>query len=255
MQRAEAALALKIDSNLAGAHAEQAMVYFYSDWDWEKAEDKWQQAISLNSSYAYAHHFYAWFLAAMGRTEEAHASIRRSLELDPLQILAYATASDVFYFARQYDQAITQVQEVFDLNPNLTFAVARVGLNYLQKGMFKEAIPELERAALADPDMMELRWNLGHAYAVAGQTAEARKILGDLHGLAKTRRVDAYGFALIHTGLEEYDEALEWLERAYQDRNPWLPFMQVEPRLDPLRSDPRFQDLLRRMNFPVGSSL
>jgi len=164
--------------------------------------------------------------------------------------LAYMTASDVFYFSRQYDQAITQLQEVLDLSPNLPLATSRLGWSYVQKGMFKEAIGEMERAVTLSPDNTELFWMLGHAYAAAGKTAEARKILDDLHILAEKRYVLPYGFALIHTGLGENDEALEWLEKAYQDRNGWMPFLQVEPRLDPLRSDPRFQDLLRRMKLP-----
>jgi len=249
-ERAAAARALQIDSNLAEAHAEQALVYFYFDRDWQKAEEEFQRALSLNSNYAYAHQFYAWFLAAMGRTEDAHTSIRRALELDPLSILAYMTATDVFWLSGQYDDAITQVQEALDLFPNDPMALSRLGRNYEQKGMFTEAIGEAERAVTLSPDFIEHYWMLGHAYAVAGKTAEARKILDDLHALAKKQYIQPYGFAVIHTGLGENDEAFEWLERAYQDRNAWMVFLQVVPWLDPLRSDPRFQDLLRRMNFP-----
>ena len=249
-ERAEAALALEIDSNLASAHAEHALVYFYLDWDWQKAEEKFHRVFSLNSNYAYAHQFYAYFLAAMGRTEEAHASIRRALELDPLSVLAYMTASDVLWFSRQYGQAITQLHEALDLFPNDPMALSRLGRNYEQKGMFTEAIGEAERAVTLSPDFIEHYWMLGHAYATAGKTAEARKVLDDLHTLAEKQYVLPFGFAVIHTGLGENDEALEWLERAYQDRNGWMAFLQVVPWLDPLRSDPRFQDLLRRMNFP-----
>jgi len=249
-ERAAAALALEIDSNLASAHAEHALVYFYFDWDWQKAEEKFQRTISLNSNYAYAHQFYTWFLAAMGRTDEAHTSIRRALELDPLAILAYMTASDVFWLSRQHDQAITQLHEALDLFPNDPQALSRLGRNYEQTGMLTEAIGEMEQAVTLSPDFIEHRWMLGHAYAVAGKTAEARKVLDDLHSLAEKRYVLPFGFAVIHTGLGENDEALEWLEKAYQDRNGWMVFMQVVPWLDPLRSDPRFQDLVRRMNFP-----
>ena len=249
-QRAAAARALEIDSNLASAHAEYAQVYFYFDWDWQKAEEEFQQAISLNSNYAYNYQFYAWFLAAMGRTEEAHTSIRRALKLDPLAILAYMTAADIFWLSNQYDQAITQLHETLDLSPNEPQALSRLGRNYVQKGMFTEAIGEMERAVTLSPGFIEHYWMLGHAYAVAGKTAEARKILDDLHGLAKKRYVLPFAFAVIHIGLGENDEALEWLERAYQDRNAWMVFLQVAPWLDPLRSDPRFQDLLQRMNYP-----
>ncbi len=248
--KAMTARALELDSNLADAHRSYAANSFYFDWHWEKAEEEFQRAIELNPNYSSAHQFYAWFLAAMGRTEEAHTTIRRALELDPLALTAYLTASDVFYLSRQYDQAITQLQELLDLSPNAPLALSRLGWSYVQKGMFKEAIGEMEQAVTLSPDNTEILGMLGHAYAAAGQTAEARKVLDDLHGLAKKRYVLPYGFALIHTGLGENEKALEWLERAYQDRDGWMPFLQVEPRLDPLRSDPRFQDLLRRMNFP-----
>ncbi len=249
-ERAATAAALEIDSNLAEAHRNIATIYFYFDWEWEKAEEEFQRAISLNSNYAEAHQFYAWFLNGMGRTEEALTSIRRALELEPLVLSAYLTASDVFYGSRQYDQAITQLQDVLDISPNFPLALSRLGRSYVQKGMFTEAIGNMEQAVALSPDNLEFLWMLGHAYATAGKTAEARKILDDLHALAKKRYVQPYGFALIHIGLGENDEALEWLDRAYQDRNGYMPFLQVEPRLDPLRSDPRFQDLLRRMNFP-----
>ncbi len=248
--RAATATALEIDNNLAEAHASNAATYLYFDWEWEKAEEEFQRAISLNSNYAEAHQFYAWFLNGMGRTEEALTSIRRALELEPLVLSAYLTASDVFYGSRQYDQAITQLQDVLDLSPNEPLALSRLGRSYVQKGMFTEAIGNMEQAVALSPDNLEFLWMLGHAYATAGKTAEARKILDDLHALAKKRYVQPYGFALIHIGLGENDEALEWLDRAYQDRNGYMPFLQVNPRLDPLRSDPHFQDLLRRMNFP-----
>ena len=244
------ALALEIDGSLASAHAEHALVYFYLDWDWQKAEEKFQRVFSLDSNYAYAHQFYAWFLAAMDRTTEAHTSVRRALELDPLSVLAYMTASDVFWLSRQYDQAITQLHETLDLFPNEPQALSRLGRNYEQKGMLTEAIGEAERAVTLSPEFIEHYWMLGHAYAVAGRTAEARKVLDDLHALAEKRYVLPYGFAVIHTGLGENDEALEWLEKAYQDRNGWMVYLQLVPWLDPLRSDPRFQDLMRRMNYP-----
>ncbi|MEE8236645.1 MAG: tetratricopeptide repeat protein, partial [Gammaproteobacteria bacterium] len=186
----------------------------------------------------------------MGRTEEAHTSIRRALELDPLAIFAYNTAADVFYMSRQYDQAITQLHVALDLSPNDPYVLCRIGWSHLQKGMFTEAIGEMEQAVTLSPDIIEHHWMLGHAYAVAGKTAEARKILDDLHALAEKQYILPFAFAVMHTGLGENDEALAWLERAYQDRNAWMVYLQVAPWLDPLRSDPRFQDLLRRMNFP-----
>ncbi len=243
------ALALELDSSLAVAHELYATTSCYFDWEWERAEEEFQRAIELDPNRAGAYHFYAWCLNATGRTVDALANIRRALEIDPLTAIAYWTASDVFYLSRQYDQAITQLEEALSLFPNDPFLHSRLGWSYVQKGMFTEAISEMDRAVNIFPEETEFSWMLGHAYAVAGKTAEARKILDNLHNLAKEQYVLPYGFALIYTGLGENEEALEWLETAYQDRNLWMPFVQVEPRFDPLRSDPRFQDLLRRMNL------
>jgi tetratricopeptide (TPR) repeat protein len=247
--RAAVERALEFDSSLADAHAMYASIEFYYEWEWEKAEKEFQRAISLNPNYADANQFYAWYLIAMGRTEEAQNSIDRALELDPLAIFAYLTNSDVLYMSRRYDQAIERLQETLDLGGNNPLALSRLGWSYVQKGMFTEAIDKMRQAVILSPYNLELSWMLGHAYAVAGKNAEARQILDDLHRLAENQYVLPYGFALIHVGLGENDAALEWLEKAFEDRNSWMPYLQVEPRLDPLRSDPRFQDLLHRMNL------
>ncbi|MCH8134830.1 MAG: tetratricopeptide repeat protein [Proteobacteria bacterium] len=248
--QAELALALEIDSNLADAHSVNAAWLFYFDWDWEQAEEEFQRAVSLNPNHYNSHLVYTWYLAAMDRPGEAHASIRRILDLNPLDINAYITASDVYYFSRQYDKAIAQIQEAVNLNLMSPFVDERLGWNYLQKSMFQEAIDEFEKGVQAFPGISQFRWLLGHAYAVAGRTAEARKILDELHGLDENQYVLPYGFAMIYTGLGENEIAIEWLEKAFDERNLWMPFVNVEPRFDSLRREPEFQDLLRRMNFP-----
>jgi TolB-like protein/Flp pilus assembly protein TadD len=247
--RAAATRALEIDSDLAGGHLQYATVALYFDWDWERSEENFQRAILLNPNFALAYQMYTWYLIAMGRTEEAEDSSRRALQLDPLAKFAYLTASDVYYWSGQYDRAIARLQEALDLSRDNPLALSRLGWIYVQKGMFAEAIGHMEQAVTLLPQNPELSWMLGHAYAVAGKTSEARKILDDLHRLAEKRYVLPYGFALIHVGLGEHDEALEWLEKAYEERNSWMPFIGGEPRLDPLRADPRFQDLLRRMDL------
>lgn len=248
--RAAATRALEIDSSLAGGHLQYATVALYLDWEWERSEENFLRAISLNPNYALAYQMYTWYLIAMGRTEEAKDSIQRALQLDPLAKFAYLTASDVYYWSGQYDRAIARLQEALDLSRDNPLALSRLGWSYVQKGMFQEAIGHMEQAVTLLPQNPELSWMLGHAYGVAGRTSEARKILDDLHRLAEKRYVLPYGFALIHVGLGEYDKALEWLEMAFEERNSWMPFIGGEPRLDPLRSDPRFQDLLHRMNLP-----
>ncbi len=253
--RAEAALALAIDSNLADAHSINAAVLYYHDWNWQQAEEEFQLALRLNPNHFDSHHVYTWFLTAMKRPDEAHASIRRAIDLNPLEVGAYITASDAYYLSRQYDKAIAQLQEAVNLNLAHPYVNERLSWSYLQSGMFQEAIDNMEQALALSPGNTEFLWSLGNAYAATGKTAGAQKILDEMHLLAKKRYVLPYGFAVIHTGLGEIDEALQWLERAYMDRNPWMVYLQVEPRLDPLRADPRFQDLLRRMNFPESDRL
>lgn len=246
--------ALQIESNLADAHSVYATISFYYDWEWQRAEEEFLRAIALNSNSAAAHQFQAWLLVAMGRTEEAYTSIERALELDPLAISALLTASDVSYISRQYERAVTQLGQILDLGPGHPMALARLGWSYVQLGRHDEAIDVMKQAVASSPGNIEPLWVLGHAYATAGKKVEARKILDELQRSAEKRYVLPYGFALIHVGLGENDAALESLEKAYQDRNGWMPYLQTEPRLDPLRADPRFQDLLRRMNFPEPPS-
>ncbi len=249
MAQAEIALALEIDSNLANVHQQNASLLFYYHWDWEQAEAEFQRALSLNPTYNDST-TYTWYLAAMDRPDEAHTSIRHALDLNPLWISAYMTASDAYYMSRQYDKAIAQIQEAVNLNLTHPFLNERLGWSYLQKGMFQEAIGELEKAVKVSPGTSEFHWMLGHAYAVAGRTAEARNSLEYLHALAENQYVLPYAFAMIYTGLGENEIAIEWLEKAFDDRNGWMPFINVEPRFDSLRREPEFQALLRRMKFP-----
>jgi len=248
--KAEIALALKIDDKLPMAHRSVASANFYFDWNWEVAEEAFQRAVSLLPGFADTYQTYAWFLTAMDRTEEAQAMIKRGLEFEPLAPSMYTTASNVFYMARLHDQAIAQNQKALELSPKYPLALSQIGWSYLQTGRFEEAIEHMEQSVGLSPDNTQLLWMLGHAYAVAGETDLAQEVLSDLHELADSRYVMPYGIAVIHTGLGEKSEALDWLEKAYEERNGWMVYLQVAPRLDTLRDEPRFQDLLARMNFP-----
>ncbi len=242
--------ALKLDGNLPNAHRANAGINYYYEWNWAEAEAVYRRAISLNRSFDEAYHYYAWFLLAMNRPDDAHASINRALELNPLAINAYLTASDVYYMSRQYDRAIAQLKEILELSPSASFAYSRLGWSYLQKGGVDEAITAMETAVGLSPEATEHRWVLGHAYGAAGQSANARQVLHYLQILAKERHVPAHGFALVHLGLGKYDQALDLLEQAYLERDSWIVYLQVWPLLDPIRGDRRFQALLDRMKFP-----
>ena len=250
--KAEAAArkALQIDDMLAEAHCTLAYSKGLFEWDWPGAEREFQRAFEINPSYATAHQWYALLLKDQGRLAEAFDEIKRAQALDPLSLIINCDAAVMYYWARQYDRSIQEYRKALEMDPN--FAVAHWGLGraYVEKRMFREATAELQKAIVLSGGSAVHLASLGHAYAVAGEKAAARDALSNLKDLSKRANVSPYDIALIHAALGEKDQAFEWLEKAYEQRDSSLIFLKVDPRLDPLRSDPRFQDLLRRMNFP-----
>jgi serine/threonine protein kinase/Tfp pilus assembly protein PilF len=237
----EALKALEIDDKLAEAHASLAFIKSNYDWDWSGAEQEFKRAIELNPGSATAHHFYGLALAYMGgRFEEAIDESKRAVELDPLSLIINADLGHVFYEARKYELAIEQERKTLEMDPNFNPAHHWLGLAYLQKSMDKEGIAEFEK---------EFPF-LGYAYAVAGRRAEAQQVLDKLNELSKQKYVPAMSMARIYVGLGEKDKAFEWLEKAYLDGSiGGGTGIAVDPIFDPLRSDPRFMDILRRMNL------
>ena len=246
----EAALkALEIDDRLAEGHAALAAVRRDFDWDWVEAEKECNRAFELNPSYASAHEWCANLFNAIGRREEGLAQMKRALELDPLSLVINADLGRTFYFARNHDQSLEQLRKTLDLDANFAVAHVFLGQVFEQNKMYEEAIAEFQKGSDLSGGSTYARARLGHAYAVAGKAGEAQKVLAQLKDLSKQKYVSAYDIALIYVGLGEKDQAFAWLERAYEERCPTLEFLKVEPSLDPLRSDPRFADLLRRMNL------
>jgi TolB-like protein/Tfp pilus assembly protein PilF len=242
-----AARALELDEGLADAHASIGLVRTYYDWDWSGAERELKRAIELNPASATARHYYAHYLMAMRRIDESLVESKRALDLDPLNPLMTEHLAFHYHYARQYDQALEQLRRLVEMEPALALGHLRFGLTFEQKGMFNEASEAFQRAirlsngGLAVPD-------LGHLYAVSRQRSEALKTLENLRS---QHTPPAYGLALLYAGLGDKDLAFQWLERAHDERSAFnLMTLAVEPRLDPLREDRRFQDLLRRMNFP-----
>jgi len=238
--------ALEIDDTLAEAHTSLALVKVYQDWDWSGGETEFQRAIALNPDYAIARLWHGWMLANMGRPEESIAEMKRSLELDSLSLEINCYLGVVFYFARQYDQAIEQCRKTLELDPNFFLPHSILGLAYVQKSMYKEGVAELEKAVAISPSNVSLAF-LGHGYAAAGRRQEAQKVLDQLNEISKEKYVPALHRALIHAGLVEKDKAFDWLEKAYEEH--YIIAIKVHPSYDSLRSDPRFADLLRRMNL------
>jgi TolB-like protein len=250
--RAKAAVlkALEIDPALAEAHTSLAAIRATFDWDWDGAGAEYKQAMQLNAGYATTHHWHAFYLLMLGRIDDALAAIRRAQGLDPLSLVINADVGWCLYNARQYEQAIEQYRYTLEMELNFSLAHYDLGLAYVQTALFEDAISEFERAMALSGRNSEMLAGLGYAYARSGRKEEALGILGELKLLSQERYLSPSVMAELYMGLDERDQAFVWLEKCYEERSPWLSYLKVEPRFDRLRSDPRFQSLLRRMNFP-----
>jgi len=247
--RAAALEAVRLDDRLAEAHTSLAAVLTDYDWDWEGADREYRRAIELNPNYVTAHSWYAEQLSRMGRHDEAVAEARRAFELDPLSLVAQMIVAWILYFARRYDEAIEQAQRTLAREPDYPTALRVLGWAYEDTGRFDDAIAAHERAAELTDQQPNFRGQLGRAYALAGRTDEARAILDELLETGEETYVSSLDVATICAALGDHDRALDWLERAHAERADHLPYIKVNPRLDPLRSSPRFLRLMRRMGF------
>jgi tetratricopeptide (TPR) repeat protein len=244
--------ALQLDSTLAEAHASLGVIHWRYDWDWAGAEREFRDALALNPSGAEAEHWYALFLATRGRQQEAIAAMRRAAALDPLSLLISVNTGWVLYLGRQYEAAVRQEASTLRLWPSFGPVRYHLGLAYEQMGRYSEAIAELERARTISGDLPYLLGSLGHAYAVAGQSDEARRLLRELQRNSDLAPSIA---ALIFTGLGDKARALDRLEAALDQRDAYLAFLQVNPVWDPLRGEARFQRLMDRLEHgSVGQS-
>jgi tetratricopeptide (TPR) repeat protein len=247
----EAALkSLELDDTLADAHTSLGIVKLF-DWNWSGGESEFQRAIALNPGYAYAHLQHGLYFLYTGQLEQALAVEKRALELDPLSLPINRVLGQALLFARQEDQAIQQEQKTLELDPNFALARDDIGSAYLQKSMYKEATTQFERALVISHGYTYALAYAGYGYAVAGRRAEAEKVLDQLNELSKHKYVPAECLARVYLGLAEKDMAFVWLEKGYDDRalSGVITLLKVDPIWDPLRSDPRFADLLRRMNL------
>ncbi|MDQ3742959.1 MAG: tetratricopeptide repeat protein [Acidobacteriota bacterium] len=246
--RAAAVKALEIDDTLAEAHTSLAHVLQYFDWDWSGAEREYRRALELNPDYATTHHWYANYLITMGRHTEAMEEMRRAQRLDPLSPIIEGNIGNHLYYTRRYDQAIKHFQKMLEMEPDFYGTHSNLGGVYEQKGMYEEAISEFEKALALDDNLSTRAW-LGHAYAIAGQTAAAHEVINDLKERAESRYISPYDIAMIYVGLGEREQAFAWLDRAYKDRSDSLVWLQIDPRLDSIRSDPRLIDLTERVGL------
>ena len=248
--RAAAMKALELDGTLAEPHASLAYVRFYHDWDWPGAEAEFKQAIALNPNYAAAHDWYSYYLTAMGRPEEALVEIRRAQEIDPLSLVISTDIGFQLYYKGKYDEAIPQLRKTLQTNPKFPLAHLWLGRAYQQKEMYEEAIAEYRQADAALPDWAVTLAAIGNLEGRAGKKREARDILAKLNTLSQKKYVTPYGVALVYAGLGEKDQALNWLDKALDDRSHWLVWIRLDPRWGPIRDEPRFKRIVSRVGFP-----
>jgi TolB-like protein/DNA-binding winged helix-turn-helix (wHTH) protein/Tfp pilus assembly protein PilF len=245
--RAAALKALELDQSLAEAQTSLATVRFNYDWDWKAASTGFQRAIELNPSYATAYQRYSLYLMAMGRTQESLTQMNRARDLEPLSISTNFSLGWRLYMARQYDPAIEQLRNTLEMDPNFALARAVLGQAYEHKGAYPQAVDELQKAVGISHNSPAMLGALGHARAVAGEKAEAEKIVAQMNESSKTRYVSPFYLAMVYAGLREDDNALSNLEKAYSDRSNAVIFLKVDPAFDALRSDSRFQSLVTRL--------
>ena len=242
--RAAALKALELDGTLAEAHTTLASVSA-DQWDWREAEKSFKRAVELNPGYATLHDWYAGYLTKVGRVDEALTEIKRAYELDPLSLNINAGLASILYFARRYDQAIEQFRKVLEMEPNFIQGHTHLALCLLQERRYEEGIAELTRAKALSRGHSSVMGLLGYAYAASGRKDEARKILEELPERSNQRPASHFDRAVIYLGLGEKDKTFELLRRACDERFFLVTFLKVSPLFDPLRSDPRFADLLR----------
>ncbi len=248
--------ALSIDDQLAEAHTSLAKIKLSYAWDWPGAEAEFKQAIQLNPGYATAHQWYGVYLSEMGRHDESIRERTTAQELDPLSLSIATGLGRALFWARRYDDSIQHLQAALPKDPNYSDTYWSFGLAYEQKHMYPEAIAafqkaiDLSKSAEVEEGKPEMLACLGHAYAIAGKQSEARATIEKLMKVAGPKTyISSYGVSLIYVALGDKDSAFQWLERAYQERDENFIHLKVDPRLDPLRSDARFQELIRRINL------
>lgn len=251
--RAWAIKALEVDDTLAEAHASVAYVHIF-DWHWTDAERAYLRAIELNPNYATAHHWYAMYLGAMARFDEAFEEIELAQELDPLSLPIGVGVGWQFFLTRQYRRAIEEYRKTLEMDPNFYMAHFLLGLVHEQESMFDEAIAAYQQAQTLSHGHPLMIAAPGHAYAALGQRDEAQTVLDQLTQLGKRRYVSPYYIAAIYTGLGEKEQALAWLDRACESRSEGLVWLKVDPLFDTLRTDPRFADLLRRVGLDLAAA-
>jgi TolB-like protein/DNA-binding winged helix-turn-helix (wHTH) protein/Flp pilus assembly protein TadD len=246
--KAAAIKALELDNTLGEAHNSLAFVLDGFDWDLESGGKEFRRAIELTPGYATAHHWYAWHLSLLGRYDEAIAEMRKAENLDPLSLIINADLAELLVLAHSYDESIQQSRKTIEMDPNFALAHNQLAQAYLQKHMDDEAVAELQKAVELSGGSPTCIANLARAYVASGKRNEAAKLLSDLKKRSNPGYSNAAEIALIYASLGDTDQAMNWLDKGYEER--FNPGVLLRPGFDPLRSDPRFQSLVHRIGLP-----
>jgi tetratricopeptide (TPR) repeat protein len=248
--KAFAIKALEIDETLAEPFVSLAHTRYYYDRDWARAESEFKRAIELNPNYSVAHQWYAIYLSSLGRNREALAEIRRAQELDPVSLSINTWLGRILASAGQYDQAIEQLRKTVELDPSFAQSHQQLGRAYEDKRMYTEAIIEFEQVIKLSGNNREPAASLARAYALMGKRKEAENLLADLLEMAKQQYVTPTSIAFIYAALGDKEQAFAWLDEADRAHDSEVVRIKVDPRIENLRSDPRFAALLKRIGIP-----
>ncbi len=248
--KAAAVKALELDDNLAEAHVSLGWAGFTYDLDWPAAGKHFDRAIVLNPAYPLAHSYYSLYLGALGRPEEGLTEAKRALDLDPVSPAINHYVVVQLYLARRFDEAIEQCRKTLELDPSFTPVHGTLAEVYSAKGMYREALAEYEEYSALSGGSPRSTAFVGYAHARLGQRSQAFRVLEQLRAASKQKYVPALSFAIVYVGLGEKEQAFLWLEKAYDERTNSLAYLKVQATWDPLRSDPRFADLVRRIGLP-----
>jgi TolB-like protein/Tfp pilus assembly protein PilF len=248
-QKSEATRAIELDHSLPQGHAELANAVMDLNWDWINAEKELRLALELNPNLASVHTTYAFYLQRVGRIPEAIAEVKRVMELDPVSSRSFYSAGIVYYFARQYDQALSQLQSahVLEPHPPRFLFPFESGVIYAEKGLYEKAVGEFQKLG----DQPHALGHMGNAYARMERVSEAHATISKLEEHVQKNGVGRYEIALVYAGLGDLDKAFTWLERSYDVRDKGLTYLKIDPCVDPLRSDPRFARLVQRVGLPL----
>jgi tetratricopeptide (TPR) repeat protein len=252
--RAAAAKALELDESLGEAHATLALIAENYDWNWPMAEHEFRRALALSPNYATAHHWYALYLQHMGRYDEAVEEMAKASELDPLSLIIGCVVGMAHRTAGHPDRAELALRRTLDLGPDFALAHMNLGLALYSQGSVEEGITEVREAVRLSGGAPMYTTFLAFMCAKNGQPEVARSVLQQLTAQSKRMYVAPVYFARVHAGLGDTDRMFEWLEKAYEERDSWLTNMLIDPFLKPMRADPRFADLVRRVGMPMPTS-